>query len=625
MRALRATGLSILACLLFVPAARAQAATEYRLSFADYVRHVVDVEAVFTEVTADPVEIHMSRSSPGRYALHEFAKNVYDVQISDGAGRPLASTQPTLHVWRVKEHGGTIRVRYKVFGDRIDGTYLGVDYTQAHINIPATLMWAKTLETRPARLTFVPPPDVSWTVATQLYPTQDPLVFTAPNLSYLMDSPVQFGPQVLRTFQVAPIAGSSGAPQTIRIALRHDGSDAEATRLAQKVEKVVREAQAVYGELPAFEPGSYTFLATYAPGANGDGMEHRNSTVVTSSTGLTGGERGALNTVSHEFFHAWNVERIRPRSLEPFNFDDANVSGELWLAEGFTQYYGPLLLRRAGLQSDEETLAEIASLIDAVSASPGRRARSAPEMSRLAPFVDAACSVDPTNWSNTYLSYYTFGAAIALGLDLELRDRSDGKATLDDFMRALWTKYGKAPGAPGVVARPYTPADLEATLAEVSGSAAFAREVFERYVDGLELVEYGRLLDRMGLVLRPRFPNRAWMGDLSVASGPTGAVVLRAAQANTPAYDAGLGEGDVIVSIGAAPVRGPGDVNRMVDGAKPGDRLDVTYVRAGKEHKATIVLRADPGRELVTRESLGEKATAEQLRMRASWLGSRAK
>jgi predicted metalloprotease with PDZ domain len=625
MRSIRIAGCTVLCCLVLVTSAWAQAATEYRLSFADYVRHVVDVEAVFTDVTADPVDIHMSRSSPGRYALHEFAKNVYDVQLSDGTGRPLAAAQPNLHVWRVKAHGGTVRVRYKVFGDRIDGTYLGIDHTQAHLNIPATLMWAKTLEARPARLTFVPPPDVAWTVATQLYPTSDPLVFTAPNLAYLMDSPVQFGRQMLRTFQVAPLAGSSAAPQTIRIALRHDGTEAEADRFAQKVEKVVREAQAVYGELPAFEPGSYTFLATYAAGAGGDGMEHRNSTVVTGSNPLDRGEYGALGTVSHEFFHAWNVERIRPRSLEPFDFDDANVSGELWLAEGFTQYYGPLLLGRAGLRSEDQMLAEIGALLNAVNASPGRRIRSAPEMSRLAPFVDAACSVDPTNWSNTFLSYYTFGAAIGLGLDLELRDRTNGKVTLDDYMRALWTKYGKAPAAPGVVATPYTPADLEATLAEVSGSASFAREIFERYVDGLELVEYGRLLERMGLVLRPRFPGRAWMGDLSLVGGSAGAVVANAARANTPAYDSGLGEGDVIVSVGAAQVRTGADVTRMVEGAKPGDRLDVTYLRGGKERKTAIVLRADPARELVTRESLGEKPTAEQLRMRAGWLGSRAK
>ena len=624
-RSIRIAGLSLAAWLVAITLTWAQAPVDYRLSFADYVRHVVDVEVVFSDVAADPLEIHMSRSSPGRYALHEFAKNVFELQISDGAGRPLTPARPNLHVWSVKDHGGTVRVRYRLFADRIDGTYAGVDATQAHLNLPATLMWAKTLETRPAKLTFVPPPDVTWTVASQLYGTDNPLVFTAPNLAYLLDSPVQFGPQMLRTFQVGVSAAAPAPQTTIRVALRHDGTEAEADRFAAGVEKVVREARAVYGDLPAFEPGHYTFLATYAQGANGDGMEHRNSTVLTAPAALAQAERQLLGTVAHEFFHAWNVERIRPRSLEPFNFDDANVSSELWVAEGFTQYYGALLMARAGLTTPDDALRSVGGLINAVNASAGRRVRFAPEMSRLAPFVDAACSVDPTNWGNTYLSYYTFGAAIALGLDLELRDRTDGRIALDDYMKALWTKYGKTPSAPGTVATPYTAADLQTTLAEVSGSGSFAREFFERYVDGPELVEYGMLLKRMGLIWKPLYPGRAWMGELPMTSGTDGARITNAAPMGTPAYDAGFGEGDVIVSIGGKDVRSAADVTAIVEAAKPGDRLDATYLRQGKPHQATIALRGHPTRTLVTRESAGETPTPEELKMRDAWLGSRAK
>jgi predicted metalloprotease with PDZ domain len=611
-------------CLLVVSVAHAQAPVEYRLSFGDYVRHVMEVDAVFSEVPADAFEIHMSRSSPGRYSLHEFARNVYEVRFSDGAGRPLTSTQPTLSSWRIKDHDGTVRVHYKVFGDRIDGTYAGIDFTQAHLNIPATLMWAKALDTRPVKITFVPPPDVTWTVSTQLYPTADPLVFTAPNLAYLLDSPVQFGPQMLRTFQVSPIGGG-GAPATIRVALRHDGTEAEADRFAKNVEKIVREEQAIFGEVPAYEPGSYTFLATYGPGVNGDGMEHRNSTILTSSSSLAASEHALLSTVAHEFFHCWNVERIRPKSLEPFDFDDANVSGELWVAEGFTQYYGLLVMGRSGIASEQETLAQFASLINAVSTSPGRRIRTAPEMSRLAPFVDGTSGGVPNNLGDTFLSYYTFGAAIALGLDLDLRDRTDGKVTLDDFMRAMWTRYGKNPGPPGVVATPYTAIDLEATLGETAGSLSFAREFFERYVNGFEVADYGMLLKRVGLVLRQRFPNRAWMGDLPTQGTDAGARVTGAARAGTPAYEAGFGEGDVITAIGAAPVRSGIDITKAIEAAKPGDTLEVSYVRAGKPHKATVALRNEPTREIVTRESLGETATPDELKMRAAWLASRVK
>ena len=624
LRPRRIATLSLGIVLLTATLASAQAPVEYRLSFPDYVRHLVDVEVIFSEVTADPLEIHMSRSSPGRYALHEFAKNVFDVQLSDGAGRPLTPVRPNLHVWQVKGHGGTVRLRYRLFGDRIDGTYAGIDATQAHLNAPATLMWARSMEARPARLTFVQPPHVAWTVASQLYATADPLVFTAPNLAYLLDSPIQFGPQTIRSFQIGRTAAAGAPASTIRLALRHDGTDAEADRYLLDIEKVVREARAVFGELPEFEPGHYTFLATYAPGAGGDGMEHRNSTVITAPASLATAARPLLGTVSHEFFHAWNVERIRPRSLEPFDFDDANVSSELWVGEGFTQYYGSLLVARA-LGQPEDALRAAGSLINAVNASPGRRLRPAPEMSRLAPFVDAAVSNDPTNWGNTYLSYYTFGAAIALGLDLELRDRTDGRITLDDYMKALWTKYGRTPGPPGVVTTPYAAADLQTTLAEVSGSASFAREFFERYVDGPELVDYGMLLRRMGLLLRPIYPGRAWMGDLPMTSGSDGVRLTGAAPMGTPAWDAGFGEGDVVVSIGGKAVRSASDVTAIVEAAKPGDRLDAAFLRHGTPRQTTIALRAHPTRTLVTRESAGETPTPGELKMRAGWLGSRAR
>jgi predicted metalloprotease with PDZ domain len=607
--------------------AAAQPPIEYRLSFADHVRHVMDVEAVFAGAP-DPLEIHMSRTSPGRYALHEFAKNVFDVQFTDAAGRPATVEQRTLHRWRVRGHGGAVRVRYKVYGDEVDGTYLGVDAAQAHINMPAALLWGRGGVNPPPRGSFVAPPDTGWTVATQLYATSDPLVFTAPNLAYLMDSPAQFTAQTLRTFTVAPIAGAAGiggTPATIRIALRHDGSDADVDRLAARTQAIVREQQAIFGELPAFEPGHYTFLATFAPGVDSDAMEHRNSTVMTAAARIATSEDIVLRKVAHEFFHAWNVERIRPKSLEPFDFDDTAMASELWVGEGFTQYYETLTLLRTGAYTLPEGLERLASVVNRVNASQARRVRFAPEMSRLAGFIDGGCSPDPNNLDETTLSYYVFGGAIALGLDLELRDRTDGRISLDDYMKALWTKFGRTPGPPGVVATPYTPADLETTLAEVSGSVSFARDVFERYVNGPELVEYGMLLRRMGLLWRPAFPGKAWMGDLPLGAAPQGAAVFESAPPGTPAYDAGLGEGDVIVGIGAATVSSPAEVNAAVDAAKPGDRLAVRYLRQGRSRETTIALRGHPTRALVTRESVGETPTPEELQMRAAWLSPRAK
>src|SRR5262249_15120953 len=169
-----------------------------------------------------------------------------------------------------------------------------------------------------------------------------------------------------------------------------------------------------YGEYPEYEPGYYTFLVDHLPNADGDGMEHRNSTIITASTAI---DRAMLHdVVAHEFFHSWNVERIRPKGLEPFDFDRANLTDALWLAEGFTQYYGPLMLQRAGLADLSSTAGAIGRLVDTVVNDPGRATRSAADMSRMAPFIDGGRTVDRTNWQNTVISYFTFRAAIATPL-----------------------------------------------------------------------------------------------------------------------------------------------------------------------------------------------------------------
>ena len=330
----------------------------------------MQVEVVFRDVPAGPLQVRMSRTSPGRYALHEFSKNVYDVIVTDGAGRPLTPARPNLHQWDIGGHDGTVRVRYRVFGDRIDGTYLGIDATHAHVNMPAALMWARGLERRPNQVTFERPAGTSWNVATQLFPTGNPLVFTAPNLQFLLDSPSEFGPGVLETFAAPMAPGDSRPAPTIRVALHHSGTAADVAPFIDGVRRIVEQARRLFGEYPAFENDTYTFIADYLPWANGDGMEHRNSTVLTSRATLADSRIDLLGTVSHEFIHAWNVERIRPRSLEPFNFEDANVSGELWLAEGVTSYYDELLMARAGLVELPELLNDLTAVVSQVTLSP---------------------------------------------------------------------------------------------------------------------------------------------------------------------------------------------------------------------------------------------------------------
>ena len=608
----------LLVCLIVPLPAFAQAPVSYRLSFPSPEHRWMQVEVTFADVPPGTLQVRMSRSSPGRYALHEFAKNVFDVRVTNGAGKKLSAARPNLHQWDVSGHDGTVRVTYKIFGDRVDGTYLAVDSTHAHMNMPATLMWARGLERRPATLRFEPPGGTKWQVATQLFPGENAHTFTAPNLQYLLDSPTEFSAFALRTFTV-----DDGARKPVfRIAMHHEGTDEELNAYARDTEAIVREMRNVFGEYPQFENNTYTFLADYLPWASGDGMEHRNSTVLSSSGSLRNAHAALLGTVSHEFFHAWNVERIRPRSLEPFNFEDANVSGELWLAEGFTSYYGPLVIHRAGLNSVADYARSLAGTINAIALSPGRGVRTAEEMSRFAPFVDAAAAIDRTSFENTFISYYTWGAGIGLALDLTLRDRSDGKVTLDHFMRELWKQFGKSgERTPGYVDRPYTMADLEGTLAAVSGDAAFAKEFFSRYIQGHDVVDYARLLARAGLVVRPRNPGAAFMGDVELQGGD-GIRVTEPVPFDSPAYKAGLERDDVIVSIGGEAVDSPNDVGDVLKRHKPGNSIAIEYRRRGKEISGEIRLVEDPRIEVVTAEQAEQRLSESQRRFREQWLSS---
>jgi len=580
----------------------------YRFSFPEPQHRWMQVEAMFPDLQSGTIELRMSRSSPGRYSIHDFAKNVYDVHAFGADGREIATTRSDPSGWNVGGHDGFVTVKYKVYGDRVDGTYLAVDATHAHINMPAAIMWARGLDDRPASVTFEPPAGMHWRVATQLH--GDALEFTAPNLQYLMDSPAEFGPISMREFVTSR--------HRFRFAVHHTGTDADVDSLVKDVEKIVVQEGAIYGEFPDYEPGTYTFLADYLPYADGDGMEHRNSTVMTSRQPIAA-KASLLDTAAHEFFHYWNVERIRPKDLEPFDFDRANMSGELWLAEGFTQYYGPLVLQRASLTSLGETANVLTDLIASVAEHPGHLVRSAEEMSQMAPFVDGGRTVDRTNWSNTVTSYYPFGGAIALALDLTLRGRSDSRVSLDDFMRAMWLKFGKPGGREGYVDRSYTVADAEAALAEVAADRAFAHEFFRRYIQGHDVADYASLLARAGFTLRKRNPGRAWLGDLRFDS--RNGLRLNSLVAPTwPIYSSGIDQDDELNDVDGQAMRSESELATVLQRHKPGDTIAIRYTdRTARPRTASVRLAEDPHADVVAIASPSDAQKA----FRDRWLGAK--
>ncbi len=566
----------------------------YTISFENAVHHEATIKARFTNLKAGEIEFRMSRTSPGRYALHEFMKNVYAVKVTDGKGNVLESTRPDPYSWKVKGHDGTIIVNYTLFANRGDGTYAQIDETHAHLNIPPTFIYAPSLKNDEIEVTFNVREDLNWKVATQLKHVEGN-TYSARDLQYFMDSPTEISNHSVRSFDVDG--------QAINFVLHHNGTEAELDEYFEKVKKIVLEQKTVFGELPDFDYGEYSFLACYIPNASGDGMEHRNSTVLTTTRSLAkGGMVRNIGTVSHEFFHCWNVERIRPQSLEPFDFEEANMSGELWFAEGFTSYYTALIMCRAGLMSHEDYVNGLTGTFNYVWNSSGRQFFNPIEMSYQAPFVDAARSVDPVNRENTFISYYSYGSALGLALDLSLREND---LNLDDYMKLIWNTFGK-------VEKPYTIKDLHTTLNVYAGQE-FGDQFFNNYIYKSDMPDMKRLFESVGVSLTQSKEN-VYFGA-SVREGK----IYRYTRMGSSAYNAGLEKGDKIVKVDDFILSDDLDFNTIINKFKPNDEITIIYERYGDTKTTTVTLQESASYTI----ALFEDANDEQKEKRAAWLDTK--
>ena len=589
-------------CLLLGVKLYAQTPNAFEISFKNAVHHEAEISAEFSDLDGDRLSVRMSRTSPGRYALHEFAKNVYGMTAVDGKGKNLTITRPNPYQWDIEGHDGTVKISYTLFANHGDGTYSQVDETHAHLNIPATFMYAPDYTDRPVHVTFHPRPDLGWKIATQLKHLEDNEYY-APDLNYFMDSPVEISKHELKSFKVH----SNNKDYTINLAL-HQAHDFEGLDdYFEKVKKIVEQEVAVFGSLPDFDFGSYTFLACYLPNVDGDGMEHRNSTVLTDINSLSqGGSEENIATVAHEFIHAWNVERIRPKSLEPFSFTEANMSGELWFAEGFTSYYTDLILCRAGIISKEQYIEGLSVNLNKVLNSPARDYFNPVEMSYQAPFTDAATSVEEVNRENTFISYYTYGHVLGLALDLALRNLSDEK-NLDDFMKLAWESYGRNEVT-------YTLANLNDLLSAYAGNS-FGEEFFGRYIYKSDMPDYKALLSSVGVEFALKDPKKVALGA-QIKNKDNKWLIVSNPKKNSALYNAGLVKGDHILSIDGKLTNDRSKPDQLLKAYLPGARVNAVFNRFGDTKKATVTLGGDPD----FKTFLSQNPSGESKKRQHNWL-----
>jgi predicted metalloprotease with PDZ domain len=586
----------------------------YEVSFENKVHHEAQVTLNITNLpTTAPLKVRFARSSPGRYATHEFGKNAYNLKAFDASGKQLDLKQPAGDVYEIVKPSGSVKITYTIFGNWIDGTYAGFDETHAHMNTPAVFAFPVGMDKRPRSVKFNFADKSDWKVATQLKPMPNGTYY-AKDFQYFMDSPIEISAYNSASWEVK---GADGKMQTIHVASHSADDKAAVENFATMVKKVAEEQKAVFGEYPTFDYGNYYFLHCVLPSYAGDGMEHRNSTVIVQRTPkIAGYESNLLGTFSHEFFHAWNVERLRPKMLEPFNFTQSNISDELWFAEGFTQYYGNLTLKRAGFRTLENIIQTFTGLVNTVTNSPGAQNFSPIQASRYAVFADAGVAVDQTNKHNIFASYYTYGAAVALALDLRLR--ADFNLTLDDYMKALWKTYGK----PEVT---YTIPDLENTLGALTKNPNFAKAFFTNFIYGTQKENYTALLANAGLTLQKSSPDKAYSGLGRFEINRAGELVMPATTQGTPTYHAGLDFGDVLMKINDVEIKAAKDVEGINDKSKIGETIEITYKRNGEERKTKLTYIENPILAIIPIETVGGKLTNAMKTFRDKWLESAVK
>src|SRR5918993_4582477 len=447
----------------------------YRLSMTRPVSHLFEVaiEVELPEGAPSSLDFQMPKWSPGRYAVFDFAKNIQEFQALGGICPRRAQCKMSVipsdkvddQTWRVSTaNTRNLTVRYKVFGNDLSGTFSQLDTRHANYNGHSVFMYIVGHKADPVRLEIDPP--AGWRIINGRNERMDQRSWQFPNWDEFVDTPTEIAPDwTVDEFQVDG--------KRYRVVVHSFGDEGgKRPALVRDIEKIVRAEIAMWGP-PEFD--SYTFLIHFAnDGESGDGMEHLTSTQIILPGELSDPEQydGALATAAHEFFHVWNVKRLRPIELGPWDFTRPLNTRGLWIAEGITNYYGHLMMRRAGLWNDARLLKTLADQITDVDNSPGSKLMSAEDSSLSAPFIDDAPHAQETNLANTSISYYPKGEIIGVVLDLLIRGKTKGKASLDNVMRRMYEDfYLKSSNSSYYLrGRGFRNEDFEKTVSDVAGA-----------------------------------------------------------------------------------------------------------------------------------------------------------
>lgn len=603
MTQIRRPGLVPLILLLamaaaFPAAAQPRAPIRYTLRFPAPQNNYVEVEATVPTEGRATIDMLMAVWTPGSYLVREYERNVEGVKAAAG-GRTLSVEKTLKNRWRITTGGApAVTLSYRVYSHELTVRSNWVDADFAMLNGAPTFITLAETGGRPHEVRLELP--AAWKTSVTGMPDAPggaPHHYRASDYDMLVDSPIVAGNPQIHRFTV------DGKPHLLVDV--GEGGVFDGVRAARDLERIVQADRGFWGALPY---DKYVFFNVLVNASGG--LEHRNSVMMMASRWLTGTRERYLpwlSLASHEYFHLWNVKRLRPIELGPFDYEHENYPRSLWISEGLTDYYADLQLVRAGLYAPEDYLRELSAIIRTLQTTPGRLTQTA-ETASFDAWIKQYRPDD--NTVNSTISYYTKGAALGFVLDARIRAATGDTKSLDDVMRLALARYSGAKG--------FTPDDFRTTASEVAGTDLSGW--FRRALETTEEIDYGPALDWYGLDMpaRPSGEASAWLGANTKTDA--GRLIVENVPRGTPAYAAGVNPGDEILAIDDFRVL-PATIETQLSAYRPGRKVVLLVARRDELKRLDVTL----GEESRDRWNLQPRAgaTPEQRRHLLHLIGDR--
>ncbi len=595
--------ITLIICMsIMTIALNAQEKIAFTVSFPNPQTHYAEVEMEMSGLKGDYIDLKMPVWTPGSYLIREYAKNVEDFIAFDTANKPLSFKKINKNTWRVNApKNQSIKVRYRVYSFEVSVRTSLVDESHAFLSPAGLFLYPADKLKLPSTVTIIP--HKSWSkISTGLERAAGKdNTFAAPDFDVLYDSPIEVGNQEVFEFSAAGV---------IHEVAMYGGGNYDKEVLKRDMAKIVHEQTKVFGVNPNKR---YVFIV-HNFNTGGGGLEHLNSTVLGASRNAYSNGPGLLRflaLVSHEYFHLWNVKRLRPIALGPFNYDEENYTTNLWIAEGFTAYYQNVFTTRAGLQTPESFVGGLATAISAVENQPGNKVQSVSDAS----FDAWIKQYRPNeNSPNSTVSYYSKGSLIALILDLEIIQSTKGKAGLDEVMKAMYDEYYVKHN------RGYTDKEFKDMAEKIAGHSL--DKIYDDYINGVKTIDYSKYFEYAGLSINDANAqsNEPYLGVAT--SLREGKMIISQVVRGSGAWKDGLNVNDEILSIDNYTIQktpdGSIEMLKYVAGKRVGDKVKVSLIRDGLDRVIEVTLLRSPAVRYVVASV--DNPSEAQLAVRKRWL-----